>query len=765
MAFFVRTPANRFSTVNTTQYWFASVAYHIIAAESEEPNYMQEHVGSVYDPRNIEEASPAAEGTLGLKHATQAQRVPRKLDLNHASLYFNRELSWLDFNWRVLFQAKDERVPLLERVRFLAIVSSNLDEFFRKRVGGLKRQVAAGVRKLSPDGRTPEDQLLLTAQAVPSLYHAIGEVWKNELKPAIETQAGVVIKDYSSLTKEEREAVNSYFQEKIFPILTPLAVDPGHPFPFISNLSLSLAVMLRHPVKKTEHFARIKVPVTRERWIPVNEHHHFIPIEQVIANNIGALFKGMEILGVYPFRITRNADIRRNEEEAEDLIEMISEELRERRYASVVRLEIQSATPEHVRLLLMRELGLQKEDVYETANGLIDHTACMALANLNIPEHQYEPWEPMIPRRLRPEGDPPEAPNVFKVIRDGDLLVHHPYESFKATTQHFVEAAADDPKVLAIKQTLYRTSDESPIVKALMRAAEREKQVAVLVEVKARFDEEANLYWASQMEEAGVKVLYSMPGLKVHAKIAMVVRREGEKLVRYCYLGTGNFNEKTASIYVDEAILTVDTRLTSEINKVFQFLNGKKKKPNFEHLLVAPFNMRKQFNALIEQEIEEAKAGRKAEMTLKMNSLEDEKIIARLYKASQAGVKIRIVVRGICRLVPGIPGQSENIEVTSIVDRFLEHARIYLFHNAGKPVMYLASADWMKRNLSRRIEVAFPIYNRTLFHEMKRMLGMQLRDNVKARIIDAQHSNTYVKSRRKRTRAQYATYELLGGKV
>ncbi|MEM8485490.1 MAG: polyphosphate kinase 1 [Bacteroidota bacterium] len=345
-----------------------------------------------------------------------------------------------------------------------------------------------------------------------------------------------------------------------------------------------------------------------------------------------------------------------------------------------------------------------------------------------------------------------------------DQLLHFPFQSYDPVIRFFEEAAADE-QVEEIWASLYRVASKSAITQALIAARKAGKKVTVFVEVKARFDEASNLYWASQMEEAGVKVLYSMPGLKVHAKIAMVVRREGENRVRYCYLGTGNFNEKTARVYVDEAILTADKRLTAEINKVFQFLNGKRKNPKFEHLLVAPFNMRKQFNALIEQEIAEAKAGRKAEMTLKMNSLEDEKIIARLYKASQAGVNIRIVVRGICRLVPGIPGQSENIQVTSIVDRFLEHARVYLFHNAGKPVMYLASADWMKRNLSRRIEVAFPIYNRTLFREMKRMLDIQLRDNTKARVIDAQHSNAYVKSRRKKTRAQYASYELLGGQV
>ena len=704
---------------------------------------MQEHVGSVYDPRKIEEARPVeatreAELTPSpdLEHATKAQRVPRKIDLNHASLYFNRELSWLDFNWRVLFQSKDKRVPLLERVRFLAIVSSNMDEFFRKRVGGLKRQVAAGVRRLSPDGRTPEDQLLLIAQAAPDLYRAIGEVWKNELKPAIESQAGVVIKDYSSLSKEERETVNSYFREKIFPILTPLAVDPGHPFPFISNLSLSLAVMLRHPVKKTEHFARIKVPITRERWIPVNENHHFIPIEQVIANNIGALFKGMEILGVYPFRITRNADIRRNEEEAEDLIEMISEELRERRYASVVRLEIRSATPDHVRLLLMRELGLQPEDVYETANGLIDHTACMALANLNIPEHQYEPWEPMIPRRLRPEGDPPETPNVFKVIRDGDLLVHHPFESFKATTQHFVEAAAEDPQVLAIKQTLYRTSDESPIVKALMRAAEREKQVAVLVEVKARFDEENNIEWAQMLEKSGVHVTYGLVGLKTHTKITLVVREEEDGLRTYCHIGTGNYNPKTARLYTDLGLLTCDKARGLEIINLFHVLTGYVADQHYEKLLVAPKSMRKGFIALIHQEVENQARYGNGHIVAQMNALDDVEMIQELYRASQAGVRIELIVRGHCRLRPGLAKISENIKVISIIGRFLEHSRVYYFHQNGQPKVYIGSADWQRRNLDDRVEAITEIEDPKIRERLISTLRAALKDRRSAWVLD-----------------------------
>ena len=702
---------------------------------------MQKHVGSVFDPPNVENEGAVegkAEEFTSILKATKAQRVPRKIDLSHSSLYFNRELSWLDFNWRVLNSAQDERVPLLERVRFLSIVSSNLDEFFRKRVGGLKRQVAAGVRRLSPDGRRPEDQLLLIAQAVPALYRAMGEVWHNTLKPALASDAGVVIKNYSSLSTEERQSINTYFQENIFPILTPLAVDPGHPFPFISNLSLSLAVMLRHPVKKTEHFARIKVPVSRERWVQVNDQFHFIPVEQVIANNIGDLFKGMEILGVYPFRITRNADIRRNEEEADDLIEMISEELRERRYANVVRLEIQSRTPDHVRLLLMRELGLQPEDVYETMNGLVDHSDCADLANLNIPEHQYEPWEPMIPRRLRPEGDPPEAPNIFKVIRNGDLMVHHPYESFHATTQHFVEAAAEDPRVLAIKQTLYRTSDESPIIKALMRAAEREKQVAVLVEVKARFDEENNIEWAQMLEKSGVHVTYGLVGLKTHTKITLVVREEEEGLQTYCHIGTGNYNPKTARLYTDVGLFTADKVRGLEIINLFHFLTGYVADQHYKKLLVAPQTMRKAFILLIQQEMENQKLHGNGHVVAQMNACDDVEMIQELYRASQAGVKIELIVRGHCRLRPGLPKISENIKVISIIGRFLEHSRIYYFHQNGKPKVFIGSADWQRRNLDDRVEAVTEIEDLKIKERLISTLRAALKDRRSAWVLDAE---------------------------
>ena len=672
-----------------------------------------------------------------LPKATKPQRVPKKNSFASPSLYFNRELSWLDFNWRVIYLAMDPRTPLLERVRFLAIASSNLDEFFRKRVGGLKRQVAAEVRSLSPDGRSPEEQLLLIAGAVQEMYQAMGEVWSEQLKPALKKEANVQIRNYSDLTDEERERVDEHFRKRVFPILTPLAVDPGHPFPFISNLSLSLAVIMKHPERDTEHFARIKVPVRRERWIRVNDKFHFVPLEQVIAHNVEALFKGMEIHGVYPFRITRNADIGRNEEEAEDLIKMISEELRERRYAAVVRLEVQNIMPDHVRLLLMRELQLEPEDVYETTNGLVDHSDCAALADLPIPEHKYAPWEAVIPKRLRPQGDAQELPDVFSVIRERDVFVHHPYESFKATTQQFIEAAAEDPKVLAIKQTLYRTSSESPIVNALLRAAEREKQVAVLVEVKARFDEENNIEWAQKLEKSGVHVTYGLVGLKTHTKVTLVVREEQDRLVTYCHIGTGNYNPKTARLYTDFGLLTADRERGHDVINLFHYLTGYAADQSYKKLLVAPRDMRNTFIDLIHVEIANQKKYGNGKIMAQMNALDDIVMIQELYKASMAGVSIELVVRGHCRLRPGLRKISENIRVISILGRFLEHSRVYYFHQNGEPRVYLGSADWMRRNLDDRVEVITEIEDESAKQRLIQNLEISLDDRRSAWVLAA----------------------------
>lgn len=672
-----------------------------------------------------------------LPKATDPPEITKAPEIGSPELYFNRELSWLDFNWRVLFLAMDERIPLLERVRFLSIASSNLDEFFRKRVGGLKRQMAAGVRRLSPDGRTPEEQILLIARAVPSMYKSMGAVWNSTLKPALKKEANVWIKKFSELTPAERHRVNKYFHEQLFPILTPLAVDPGHPFPFISNLSLSLAVVLRHPVKGTEHFARIKVPTWRGRWIQVNEEHHYVQVEQVIAHNVQELFRGMDVLGVYPFRVTRNADLSRNEEVAEDLIEMISEELRARKYASIVRLEVQNDMPAHIRLLLRKELGLQSEDVYETMNGMVDHADCADLANLNLPEHQYAPWEPVIPEVFKPEGDAETPEDIFSSIKQKDILVHHPYESFHASTLQFIKAAAEDPNVLAIKQTIYRTSDQSPIIEALVRAAERGKNVAVLVEVKARFDEENNIEWAKMLEKSEVHVTYGVVGLKTHSKVTLIIRDEDGALQTYCHIGTGNYNPSTARIYTDLGLFTADPDRGYDTINLFNSLTGRSNEyeQEFRKLLVAPRDMRNTFIQHIQEEIQHHEEHGNGHIIAIMNALDDLILIQELYRASQAGVQIDLVVRGHCRLRPGIPGLSENIRVISILGRFLEHSRIFYFHKNNEPLVQIGSADWMRRNLDDRVEVVTALEDLDIKERVIQMLHAALSDRRSAWVL------------------------------
>lgn len=660
--------------------------------------------------------------------ATSPRPVPKRAELDHPNLYFNRELSWLDFNWRVLYQAIDERTPLLERVRFTAIASSNMDEFFRKRVGGLKRLHHAGVRTLSPDGRTPEEQLQLIERAVRPMHHTISDTWEHVLKHQLREAAGIHILDYTQVTPSQERMLQAYFHDQIFPILTPLAVDPGHPFPFISNLSLSIAVLLRHPKRGTEHFARIKVPTSRDRWVPLDAPLHFIPLEQVIISNLPELFRGMEIVSVNVFRITRNADIRRDEEEAEDLTELITEELRERRFAPVVRLEVERAMPDHVRQLLMRELDLEPADVYET-DGLINVNDVMKLADLPLPEHRFSPWEPVVPMRLLHEGEAKDRPDIFTVIRNGDLLVHHPYESFRASVQRFVEEAADDENVLAIKQTLYRTSDESPIVEALMKAAEAGKQVAVLVEVKARFDEENNIEWGQMLEKAGVHVTYGLVGLKTHAKVTLVIREEGGLLRPYCHFGTGNYNPSTARIYTDLGFFTCQPELGYDLINLFHYLTGYAPAQHYQRLITAPREMRNAFIRLVRQEIANQKKYGNGRIIAKMNALDDVEMIQELYRASQGGVQIDLIVRGHCRLRPGLEGYSENIRVMSIIDRFLEHSRIYYFGNNGNPRVLIGSADWQRRNLDDRVETIVQVDDPALQARLIRILEFALNDN------------------------------------
>ncbi|MCB0717850.1 MAG: polyphosphate kinase 1 [Bacteroidetes bacterium] len=653
------------------------------------------------------------------------------VDFSDSRLFFNRELSWLDFNWRVLCQALDERMPLLERARFVAITASNLDEFTRKRVGGLKRQAAAGVTALSPDGRTPTEQLALIRDATHLLHARMTEFFEAELKPLLRSVADVHLCDYSELVDSEKRWLKDRFLTEIFPILTPLAVDPGHPFPFISNQSLSLAVQLRHPVKKTEHFARIKVPTGRGRWMQLPGEKRFIPLEQVIAANVEELFRGMIIDGVYVFRITRNADVARHEEEADDLVEMISEELRERRFAQVVRLEIERNAAPMVVELLCRELDLEQEDVYEV-DGMLDLSDCTAIANLDLADHRFEPWEPVVPERMIAQTDDRDLADIFSVIREHDLLVHHPYESFSATTLRLTEAAAEDPRVLAIKQTLYRTSQDSPNVRALVRAAEAGKQVAVLVEVKARFDEQNNMEWGQQLEAAGVHVTYGVVGLKTHCKTTVVMRQEDHGLRVYTHIGTGNYNATTARLYTDFGLFTCDPVVGRDVTNLFHFLTGYSPEQQYERLIVAPRDARRMFVDHIRNEIRQHEETGHGLIMAKMNAMDDLEIIRELYRASAAGVKIELVVRGHCRLRPGIPGVSENIRVVSILGRFLEHSRVFYFHNGGSPHVFISSADWQRRNLDDRVEAAVQVLDSEARQRLIDVLILAIEDHRQA---------------------------------
>lgn len=656
--------------------------------------------------------------------AVRPRRVGHAVELGDPVLYFNRELSWLDFNWRVLHQARDERTPLLERVRFLSITQSNLDEFVRKRVGGLKRQRAAGVRELSPDGRTPGEQLDLIREAILEMQEAMSRTWHRHLVPALKRE-GYVVRGWDSLSEDDREELRAYFRHHVYPILTPLAVDPGHPFPFISNQSLSLAIVLQDPRGGSTQFARVKVPVERGRWVPLREKGAFIALEDLVARNIHELFPGTRILHVHPFRVTRNADLSRDDEEAEDLLQMISEELRERRFAPVVRLEVDSGMPHHLVELLRNELALEDKDVYRV-RGIIDFTDAARLDDGSRPELRFRPWEPVVPPELDAAD---EDASVFSILADRDILVHHPYDSFRASVQRFVEEAADDPRVLAIKLTLYRTSEDSPIVKALVRAAEAGKQVAALVEVMARFDEARNIEWGQMMERAGVHVTYGLIGLKTHTKVTLVVRDEGEGIRTYAHVGTGNYHATTARLYSDLGLLTADPDVGLDLVRLFHYLTGHAPEQQYRSLIVAPRDMRSVFEGLVAREIQHQERGAQGRIILKMNALDDVGMIQALYRASMAGVSIDLIVRGHCRLRPGIPGVSENIRVSSIIGRFLEHDRIFFFGNDGSPEVLIGSADWRRRNLVERVEAVVRIRDPRLRARLENILHLALWDN------------------------------------
>ncbi len=613
--------------------------------------------------------------------------------------FTNRELSWLAFNSRVLAQAEDPSLPLLERLKFCAIYASNLDEFYMVRVAGLKDQVAAGVTRTTTDGLTPTDQLVEIRRIVARQAHRLERAHIDRLRPAL-AEAGVALVGWEELDAEDRASAAREFESRVFPVLTPLAVDPGHPFPYISSLSLNLAVIVQDPATGRRHFARLKVPPALDRFLRLPSGA-WLPIEQLIAAHAQSLFPGMELVGAWPFRVTRNADLTLNDEDADDLLEAVEIELRRRRFGRAIRLEIDHTMPTETLELLVRELDLDDDDVFEY-RGLLNCSDFFQIASLPEPDLSLDSFNGVVPLALR---DLESDDQLFARLRKSDVLVHHPYDSFNATITEFVRRAASDPKVRAIKLTLYRTSGESPIVEALIRAAEQGKQVAVLVELKARFDEQANIEWARQLEEAGVHVVYGLVGLKIHTKVTLVVREEGEGLRLYSHVGTGNYNPKTARIYEDVGLLTASTDVGTDITQLFNYLTGYGREVDYRRLIVAPDSMRSSLRTLIDGEI--AAGPGRGRIIIKMNSLVDASIIDHLYRASQAGVEIDLILRGICCLRPGVPGLSENIKVRSIVGRYLEHSRVWFFANGGGadvPLFAMGSADLMPRNLDRRVE-------------------------------------------------------------
>ena len=644
-----------------------------------------------------------------------------------ASRYINRELSRLDFDERVLAMAEDPRLPLLERVRFLAIFSQNVDDFFQVRVAGLKEQVLAAISVASPDGLSPVEQLKAIRSRVESLVDRQVGLYKREIVPAL-AQNGIAIVRADEVSKRELAQLHTVFREQIFPVLTPLAVDPGHPFPYISHLSLNLAVRVRDPQRPRQpRFARVKVPPVLPRFIPLVDGERYVPLEDVIAVHLPALFPGMEIVAHHPFRVTRDGDLDDVDSDAEDLLAAIQTELRRRRrHARVVRLEVDPGMSAEVLHLLMRELELQPSDVYQL-DGLLDMGSLSVLTQLDRPDLKQETWTPTTQPRLRGIGA--EAPDLFAVLRSGDVLAHHPYDSFATSVEALIDQAASDPDVLAIKQTLYRTSGPaSPIVRALIRAAERSsKQVVALVEIKARGDEQANIGWARALEEANVHVVYGLLGLKTHAKVTLVVRREGGHIQHYLHVGTGNYNPNTARGYEDVSLLSADSDLGADVTELFNLLTGYSRQSRYRKLLVAPTNLRAGITQLIEREA--VVGGR---IIIKVNNLIDQEIIDALYAASQSGAQVDLLVRSMCSLRPGVPGLSERIRVRSIVGQFLEHSRIFMFGNGGRPEYYLGSSDLMPRNLDRRVEAVVPVSDSRLRHRLQQILDISIADDVLA---------------------------------
>lgn len=657
--------------------------------------------------------------------------------------FINREVGWLNFNFRVLNEAKDNRNPLLERLRFLSIASSNLDEFVMKRIGRLKKQEAFNLNIRSKDGLSAGQQLGEIRLNLIVMIQSLAEIFKS-LHKDLEVEK-IQLAQWKDLSENEKTTVRAFYLKNVFPVLTPLSVDLGHPFPFISNLSTSLGVTLKHPDHEERLFARVKIPKVLPQWIKVDvDQQKFISLIDVIVANIKDLFPLMDVLNAMPFRLTRNAELESNEDDAGDLLELIEEELRQRRFAEVVRLEHGPNPDAWMLQFLMDELELSQEDVYEHP-GLLDYTDLNVIYDVPRPDLKHRPYVPVVPGPFLDDSQ-----SLFMTIRQHDQLLHHPYESFRHTVERFVKDASVDPKVLAIKMTLYRTGDNSPFVKALIRAAEEGKQVVCLVELKARFDEERNIYWAQALENAGVHVVYGVVGLKTHAKTILIVRQESEGLKCYAHIGTGNYNSGTSRLYSDFGLLTARDEITVELVDFFHYLTGRSLKNSYQQLLIAPINMASKFQQLIERESEHAKHGKPSQIIAKFNNMDDADVTRALYKASQSGTDVSLIVRGFCCLKPGVPGMSERIKVISIIGRFLEHSRVFYFRNgAAEPLdgdFFIGSADWMYRNLQTRVEAIVPIYDRSAKEKLWEVLQLGLNDQRQAWDMNADGKYTQRKS-------------------
>jgi polyphosphate kinase len=673
-----------------------------------------------------------------------------EVNLQHPDYYFNRELSWLAFNERVLEEAMDTENPLLERLKFLSIFSTNLDEFMMIRYAGLKDQADAGIDKRTPDGMTPKEQLKAISEKLHPMVALHRKVLGHEILPALE-QHGVFLVPIDKLSEVDKAAVDKFFEDELFPVLTPLAVDASHPFPRLPNLSFSLMIEAFDPVEEEEKRAIVQVPSVLPRFLrlPGKETYRFVMLENIIKAKLGALFPGYEVRRAHAFRLTRNADIEIAEDEADDLLQVIEDEVRRRRWGDPVRLEVMADMPKSWRVYLRDTNKLNNDDVYEIPNHL-NVADFMELASLKIPELHDKPFVTRLPTEYR------NQPSIFAAIRKQDILIQHPFHAFDAVLD-LIEEAADDPDVLAIKQTLYRVGRRSPVVSALMKAAGNGKLVTALVELKARFDEENNIVWARELERSGVHVVYGFAGLKTHCKALLIVRREGKEIKRYVHLGTGNYNAGTASVYTDLALLSCDPDLGADVSELFNYLTGFSKQKSWRKLWVAPENLRAKIIEAIERERSFAEKGQEAHLIAKMNSLVDPEVIRALYRASQAGVKIELIVRGICCLRPGIKGVSENIHVRSIVGRFLEHSRIFYFRHGGAENLYTGSADWMQRNLNQRVEAVFPIEDERLKRKIMTILDLMLRDNVKARELQA--DGTYIRVKPKKGKKRLDSQE------